>query len=68
MQRYPIVSIEDGMAEDDWDGWKALTEALGNKVQLVGDDLFVTNRAILERASPRASANACWSRSTRSAR
>lgn len=40
---YPIISIEDGCAEDDWDGWKLLTEALGNKVQLVGDDLFVTN-------------------------
>ncbi len=45
--RYPIVSIEDGMAEDDWDGWKALTEALGEKVQLVGDDIFVTNPARL---------------------
>lgn len=42
-ERYPIVSIEDGMAEDDWDGWKLLTERIGNKVQLVGDDLFVTN-------------------------
>jgi enolase len=42
-QRYPIWSIEDGMAEDDWDGWKLLTEKLGDKVQLVGDDLFVTN-------------------------
>ena len=41
--RYPIISIEDGMAEDDWDGWKALTEAIGDRVQLVGDDLFVTN-------------------------
>ncbi|MGB0921563.1 MAG: phosphopyruvate hydratase [Alphaproteobacteria bacterium] len=41
--RYPIISIEDGMAEDDWDGWKALTDKIGNKVQLVGDDLFVTN-------------------------
>jgi len=41
--KYPIVSIEDGLAEDDWDGWKALTEAMGDKVQLVGDDLFVTN-------------------------
>ena len=41
--KYPILSIEDGMAEDDWDGWKALTEAVGDKVQLVGDDLFVTN-------------------------
>jgi enolase len=41
--RYPIVTIEDGMAEDDWEGWKALTQAIGSKVQLVGDDLFVTN-------------------------
>ncbi|KKJ75502.1 enolase [Kiloniella litopenaei] len=43
VNRYPILSIEDGMAEDDWDGWKSLTQAIGNKVQLVGDDLFVTN-------------------------
>jgi enolase len=42
-RQYPIASIEDGMAEDDWDGWKALTQSLGSKVQLVGDDLFVTN-------------------------
>ena len=42
-EKYPIISIEDGMAEDDWDGWKLLTERLGDKVQLVGDDLFVTN-------------------------
>ncbi|MBU6508205.1 MAG: phosphopyruvate hydratase, partial [Alphaproteobacteria bacterium] len=41
--RYPIVSIEDGMAEDDWAGWQAITSALGKKIQLVGDDLFVTN-------------------------
>ncbi|MCD9623485.1 phosphopyruvate hydratase [Rhabdothermincola salaria] len=47
--RYPIVSIEDGMAEDDWDGWKALTEAIGSRVQLVGDDLFVTNSERLQR-------------------
>jgi enolase 1/2/3 len=47
--RYPILSIEDGMAEDDWDGWAALTAALGNKLQLVGDDIFVTNLARLER-------------------
>ena len=47
--RYPIVSIEDGMAEDDWDGWAALTEAVGDRVQLVGDDLFVTNPARLQR-------------------
>jgi enolase len=45
--KYPIVSIEDGLSEDDWDGWKELTEVLGNKIQLVGDDLFVTNVAIL---------------------
>ncbi|QCO01242.1 phosphopyruvate hydratase [Azospirillum argentinense] len=45
--RYPIISIEDGMSEDDWEGWKALTDAIGNKVQLVGDDLFVTNPARL---------------------
>jgi enolase len=43
VSRFPIVSIEDGMAEDDWEGWKALTQAIGNKCQLVGDDLFVTN-------------------------
>jgi enolase len=47
--RYPIVSIEDGMDEEDWDGWKALTERLGDKVQLVGDDLFVTNTERLQR-------------------
>jgi enolase len=43
VEKYPIVSIEDGLAEDDWDGWKALTEKLGKKIQIVGDDLFVTN-------------------------
>jgi enolase len=43
VDRFPIITIEDGMAEDDWDGWKALTETLGGKIQLVGDDLFVTN-------------------------
>jgi len=47
--RYPIVSIEDGMAEDDWEGWAILTEKLNDKIQLVGDDLFVTNTAILKR-------------------
>ena len=46
--KYPIVSIEDGLSEDDWDGWKILTEKLGDKVQLVGDDLFVTNEKILK--------------------
>ena len=47
--RYPIVSVEDGMAEDDWDGWAALTNAVGDRVQLVGDDLFVTNPVRLQR-------------------
>ncbi|MFQ5468946.1 MAG: phosphopyruvate hydratase [Gammaproteobacteria bacterium] len=47
--RYPIISIEDGMAEDDWEGWKLLTERIGDKVQLVGDDLFVTNTEILQK-------------------
>ncbi len=57
-QKYPIVSIEDGMAEDDWDGWKMLTEALGNKVQLVGDDLFVTNVKRLQEGLQKDIANA----------
>ncbi|HEY3937268.1 MAG TPA: phosphopyruvate hydratase [Bryobacteraceae bacterium] len=47
--QYPIISIEDGMAEDDWDGWKQLTEALGSKVQLIGDDVFVTNSERLQK-------------------
>ncbi|MCB0832635.1 MAG: phosphopyruvate hydratase [Bacteroidetes bacterium] len=49
VRQYPIISIEDGMAENDWKGWKALTEAVGNKVQLVGDDLFVTNPKFLSK-------------------
>ena len=49
VSKYPIVSIEDGLAEDDWDGWKALTASIGDSVQLVGDDLFVTNVARLQR-------------------
>ncbi len=56
--RFPIVSIEDGMAEDDWAGWTLLTERLGRKVQLVGDDLFVTNPAILARGIAQGVANA----------
>jgi enolase len=55
---YPILSIEDGMAEDDWDGWKALTRAIGDRVQLVGDDLFVTNPARLSTGIDRGIANA----------
>ncbi len=54
---YPIVSIEDGMAEDDWDGWKALTDAVGSRVQLVGDDLFVTNAKRLQMGIDRGVAN-----------
>jgi enolase 1/2/3 len=57
VERYPIVSIEDGMAEDDWDGWRQLTDALGGKVQLVGDDLFVTNVRRLEQGIERGVAN-----------
>jgi enolase len=49
VSQYPIISIEDGMAEDDWDGWKALTDAMGKKIQLVGDDLFVTNSERLQK-------------------
>ena len=55
--RYPIVSIEDGMAEDDWEGWAALTEALGGSVQLVGDDIFVTNEERLRRGIDTGTAN-----------
>ena len=56
--KYPIVSIEDGLSEDDWEGWKELTERLGDKVQLVGDDLFVTNANILAEGINRGIANA----------
>src|SRR6185503_16876832 len=55
--KYPIRSIEDGLAENDWDGWKKLTDTLGNKVQLVGDDLFVTNVKFLERGIKSKTAN-----------
>ncbi len=56
--KYPIVSIEDGLSEDDWDGWKLLTEKLGSKIQLVGDDLFVTNEKILAEGISKNIANA----------
>jgi enolase len=58
VRQYPIVSIEDGLAEGDWDGWKALTKALGQRVQLVGDDIFVTNPEILRRGISEKVANA----------
>jgi enolase len=57
VRQYPIVSIEDGMAEDDWDGWKALTQAIGSKCQLVGDDLFVTNVTRLQQGIDKSIAN-----------
>ncbi|HEX2592557.1 MAG TPA: phosphopyruvate hydratase [Rhizomicrobium sp.] len=57
-KRYPIISIEDGMAEDDWEGWKAITDAIGSKVQLVGDDLFVTNVKRLREGFAKGVANA----------
>jgi len=56
--RYPIISIEDGMAEDDWDGWASITKSLGDKIQLVGDDLFVTNTKRLDRGIKQGVANA----------
>ena len=56
--RYPIISLEDGMAEDDWEGWPQLTQRLGGRVQLVGDDVFVTNPAILRRGIDAGIANA----------
>ncbi len=57
VEKYPIISIEDGLGERDWDGWKKLTEVLGDKVQLVGDDLFVTNPAILKEGIEKSTAN-----------
>lgn len=58
VDKYPIISIEDGLAENDWDGWKLLTEELGNKVQLVGDDLYVTNPKIFKKGISEGIANA----------
>ncbi|MBE9562953.1 MAG: phosphopyruvate hydratase, partial [Proteobacteria bacterium] len=57
VDKYPIISIEDGMDESDWDGWKILTDKLANKIQLVGDDLFVTNTTILKQGIDRNIAN-----------
>lgn len=57
VKRYPIISIEDGLAEDDWEGWKLLTDALGSKIQIVGDDIFVTNRKRLEMGISKGVAN-----------
>ena len=60
VKTYPILSIEDGLAEDDWDGWRTLTAALGGRVQLIGDDLFATNPRRLQRGIEEGVANACW--------
>jgi enolase len=57
VDKYPIISIEDGMSEHDWDGWKYLTERVGKKVQLVGDDIFVTNTKLLKQGIARGIAN-----------
>ena len=57
-EKYPIVSIEDGLAENDWDGWKLLTKTLGSSLQLVGDDLFVTNVKFVEKGIAEKAANA----------
>ena len=57
VNKYPIITIEDGLAENDWDGWKVLTEKLGDKVQLVGDDLFVTNTSIFKQGIEKGIAN-----------
>jgi enolase len=57
VRQYPIISIEDGLAQDDWEGWKALTEALGDKIQIVGDDVFVTNTERLQRGIEEGTAN-----------
>jgi enolase len=57
VDKYPIITIEDGMSEHDWDGWKALTDRLGKKIQLVGDDVFVTNTKILKEGIKRGIAN-----------
>jgi enolase len=57
VNKYPIISIEDGMAENDWDGWKLLTDRLGKRIQIVGDDLFVTNPKILKEGIQKGIAN-----------
>ena len=57
IKKFPIISIEDGLAEGDWDGWKKLTDRLGKKIQIVGDDLFVTNPKILKQGIERKTAN-----------
>jgi enolase len=67
-RKYPIVSIEDGLAEGDWDGWKLMTERLGQKLQLVGDDLFVTNTKFLKKGIESGVANSILVKVNRSER
>jgi enolase len=57
IDKYPIISLEDGLAEDDWEGWTLLTERLGHKVQIVGDDIFVTNTALIRQGIEKRTAN-----------
>ena len=57
VEKYPIISIEDGLAENDWDGWQLLTKELGNKIELVGDDIFCTNKKLLQKAIDKGVAN-----------
>ncbi len=57
LDKYPIISIEDGLAEEDWKGWAAMTERLGHRIQIVGDDIFVTNTERLQRGIEEKSAN-----------
>ena len=67
-KKYPIISIEDGLDEEDWEGWKKLTKELGDKVQLVGDDLFVTNVKFLEKGISEGCANSILVKVNRSVR
>jgi len=68
VEKYPICSIEDGLAEDDWDGWKLQTQRLGDKIQLVGDDVFVTNTKRIQRGIDEGVANSVLIKLIRSAR
>jgi hypothetical protein len=67
VDQYPIVSIEDGLAQDDWEGWKMMTAEMGDRLQIVGDDLLVTNPERVRRGIKEKPAMHCWSKSTRSA-
>ena len=64
-EKYPVISIEDGVAEEDWEGWRRLTAALGDRIQLVGDDLFVTNTSRLAKGIEQKAGNSIDRKSTR---